>query len=42
MKFEPYTHALGIKQVAFANQSEMVAVGSYDEKVLVFHFNLTN
>lgn len=33
MKFEPYTYALGIKVSKFAHQSDLVAVGSHDEKI---------
>ena len=37
MKFEPYNYSLGIKVSRFANQSDLVAVGSNDEKLRIIN-----
>jgi WD40 repeat protein len=33
MKFQPYDSALGIKCASFSNNGELLAIGSYDEKI---------
>jgi WD40 repeat protein len=33
LRFQPYDHALGIKNVQFSNRSLFLAIGSFDEKI---------
>jgi WD40 repeat protein len=33
MKFQPYDFALGVKSLEFSKRGDILAVGSYDEKV---------
>lgn len=33
MKYQPYDYALGIKNVQFCHSGDLVAVGSFDEKI---------
>jgi len=36
-KYQPYEYALGIKSLKFSDNSQFLAVGSYDEKVRLFN-----
>jgi hypothetical protein len=33
LKYQPYDYALGIKVVDFSKRGDIIAIGSYDEKI---------
>lgn len=37
MKFQPYDYALGIKTASFSHNGDLLAIGSYDEKVRIIN-----